>query len=89
MSYNKVLDVNQFDGETGLHKTNSFVYYTFTMLVNSVVFLVYFYAQMTLDSITFYGFTVVVVVSIAGFATQKQEGNDALIKDFILLLQFF
>lgn len=39
--------------------------------------------QMTLDSTTFYGCTVVVVVSIVGFVMEKREGNGALIEDII------
>lgn len=41
--------------------------------------------QRTLDSTTFYGCTVVVVVCIAGFVMAKQEGNDALNQIYSLL----
>lgn len=39
--------------------------------------------QMTLDLTTFYGCTVVDVVSIVGFVMEKQEGSGALIEGAI------
>lgn len=45
-----------------------------------------FYGQMTLDSTTFYGYTVAGVVSIVGFVTEKQEGNLADTEGLLLII---
>lgn len=43
------------------------------------------FLQMTLDLTTFYGYTVVDVVSIAGFVMEKQEGNACMLWRFSLI----
>lgn len=43
---------------------------------------------MTLDSTTFYGFIVAVVVSIVGFMMEKQDGKCALIEGMVFTWQF-